>query len=262
MRAPRPASAAGILRKAEPLRRLELLARCELASKRLRSRLERAHSPEGWIDLCFDFESGGVAIVPYQVKSELLALLELLQERPPRTVVEIGTHRGGTLFLFARVAAPDACLVTVDLWGGPFGGGYARERARLYRSFRRDRQRVELVRGDSHQTDTRDRIATLLRGREIDFLFIDGDHSYEGVKCDLELYGPLVSNDGVIAFHDIVPGPPEATGGVPRLWEELKRSSPVRELVADWQQEIAGIGVVRRGDIDRMSDGTAQAASD
>ncbi len=37
---------------------------------------------------------------------------------------------------------------------------------------------------------------------QIDFLFIDGDHSYEGVKTDFELYSKLLSNRGIIAIHD------------------------------------------------------------
>jgi len=37
---------------------------------------------------------------------------------------------------------------------------------------------------------------------KIDLLFIDGDHSYEGVKLDFELYSKLVSPKGVIIIHD------------------------------------------------------------
>jgi len=37
---------------------------------------------------------------------------------------------------------------------------------------------------------------------QIDFLFIDGDHSYEGVKTDFDLYSNLLSDRGIIAIHD------------------------------------------------------------
>lgn len=37
---------------------------------------------------------------------------------------------------------------------------------------------------------------------QIDFLFIDGDHSYEGVKSDFELYSNLLSPKGIIVLHD------------------------------------------------------------
>jgi hypothetical protein len=37
---------------------------------------------------------------------------------------------------------------------------------------------------------------------KIDVLFIDGDHSYEGVKLDFELYSKIVSPKGIILIHD------------------------------------------------------------
>ena len=37
---------------------------------------------------------------------------------------------------------------------------------------------------------------------KIDLLFIDGDHSYEGVKKDFELYSKLLSPSGIISIHD------------------------------------------------------------
>lgn len=36
----------------------------------------------------------------------------------------------------------------------------------------------------------------------IDFLFIDGDHTYQAVMTDWLLYSPLVKSGGIIAFHD------------------------------------------------------------
>lgn len=37
---------------------------------------------------------------------------------------------------------------------------------------------------------------------KIDVLFIDGDHSYEGVKSDFELYSTILSENGIIILHD------------------------------------------------------------
>ena len=37
---------------------------------------------------------------------------------------------------------------------------------------------------------------------KIDILFIDGDHSYEGVKTDFELYSKIMSDNGIIIIHD------------------------------------------------------------
>jgi len=40
------------------------------------------------------------------------------------------------------------------------------------------------------------------QGIKIDFLFIDGDHTYEGVKLDFDLYSNILSDNGVIMIHD------------------------------------------------------------
>jgi hypothetical protein len=42
----------------------------------------------------------------------------------------------------------------------------------------------------------------ILNDIKIDVLFIDGDHSYEGVKKDFELYSTILSKNGIIMMHD------------------------------------------------------------
>jgi predicted O-methyltransferase YrrM len=113
--------------------------------------------------------------------------------------------------------------------------------------FKRGRQRIVPIRGDSHSEETLRRVLDILSGNKLDLLFIDGDHSYEGVKKDYETYSTLVRKGGVIAFHDIVPGPQHLVGGVPRFWSKLKNSLPDSnslEIVAEWNQGGYGIGVV------------------
>jgi predicted O-methyltransferase YrrM len=235
-----------VLRKVK--RRLEGSFAARSAVGALREADSHATTLDEGIDLSFGFDHHGIRIAPYQVRSEIRGLLELLEERRPRVVVQIGTCTGGTLYLLARAAAPDAVLTSVDLYHGQFGGGYSPWRARLYRAFRRPGQRIELVLGDSHTDDTRRRVTRAIGNRPIDFLFIDGDHRYEGVSKDFELYAPLVAPDGLIAFHDIVPGQEAAVGGVPRFWAELKaRGGATRELVEDWHQGSAGIGLLEPG---------------
>jgi predicted O-methyltransferase YrrM len=220
-----------------------------LAPAAIQSFRSRAAGCPSWreaLDLSVSFHFGRIRIAPVQVRSEIEAFLELVAARAPRIVLEIGTAEGGTLFLFTRVATPDAIMVSVDLPGGPFGGGYPSWKTGLYRSFARPGQEISLVRGDSHAPVTAKSVSERLRNQQIDLLFIDGDHTYEGVKADFEMYSPLVRPGGLIAFHDIVPGPEEAVGGVPRLWQELKGASGSREIVADWSQGGYGIGTITR----------------
>ncbi len=214
------------------------------------SRLRRARSglvgADEVLDLAFSFDCRGVSIAPFQMRSEARALMAVVERERPSTVLEVGTANGGTLFLLSRCAPADATLVSIDMEGGPFGGGYPPWRGRLYETFAEDGQAIHLIRGDSHSPDTARRVDGLLRGRPLDLLFIDGDHSYEGASRDLELYGPMVREGGVIALHDIVPGPESVVGGVPRLWAELRGRYPHEELVEDWGQVGCGIGMVRQ----------------
>jgi predicted O-methyltransferase YrrM len=167
-----------------------------------------------------------------QVRSEIDDLLRRLESERPRTLLEIGTANGGSLFLFTRVADDDATIVSVDLPGGSYGGGYSSLRTRLYASFARPRQRLHLLRADSHDRSTRDEVERALAGRSVDFLFIDGDHSLEGVRADFDLYVPLVRDGGTVAIHDIVPGSRELVGGVPQFWREVAEQYAERR---SWQ---------------------------
>ena len=42
----------------------------------------------------------------------------------------------------------------------------------------------------------------ILQDIKIDVLFIDGDHSYDGVKKDFDLYSKIISENGIIILHD------------------------------------------------------------
>ncbi len=91
-----------------------------------------------------------------------------------------------------RVCAPDAHIISVDLPHGEFGGGYPMWKVPIYNAFATSEQRLDLLRGDSHAVKTRARVDSLLRGEMLDFIFIDGDHSHEGVRQDFESYRSLV----------------------------------------------------------------------
>ncbi len=206
-----------------------------------RTRGER--SARRLVSLAFD-GFGGV-IRPFQLREELTALVETLERERPERILEIGTANGGTLFALCRTAVDHAQIVSVDLPGARYGGGYPAWKRLLYGRFALPNQRLQLLRADSHVRATYDRVASLLDGKQLDFLFIDGDHTYEGAKQDFEWYKPLVRPGGSIAFHDIVPNPSEPEMGVDRLWQELKSSHEVEEFVRSWDQAGFGIGVLR-----------------
>jgi cephalosporin hydroxylase len=181
----------------------------------------------------------GDKLRPTQATDEILWLLDQLADLRPVTVVEIGVEHGGTLFLWSRVAAPDALLVAVDM--RPLGKlGRRSAYALVRRALARPRQRIELVMpADSHDPATIERVERLLEGKAVDFLFIDGDHSYEGVKRDYELWLPLVRSGGLVAFHDVGPEVPE----VARFWGELKQTVATEERLSGTEM-VYGIGLV------------------
>lgn len=202
-----------------------------------------AAEPEAWWPLFDDFPE----FRPIQRRVEFVRLLELVQSVEPIRVCEIGSASGGSLCALARAAQADATLVTIDLHLSP-------ERAAAFPRFRRGRQRITCVRGDSHDLATRDRVRAALREAPLDVLLIDGDHSYAGVRRDFELYSPLVRDDGLIVLHDIVRdfgqryGTPTraSTGGVPLFWAEMKtRRSDALEIVEDPNQDGYGLGLLR-----------------
>ena len=217
-----------------------------LAIQAFRTRAAECRSREEALHLAYSFDYAAIRINPVQVHSEISAFLEMIATRAPRVILEVGTANGGSLFLLTRIAAPNAYLVSIDLPGGEFGGGYPAYKAALYRAFALPGQEIELLRADSHDPATVESIAALLGGRAVDLLFIDGDHSYQGVKSDFEMYSPLVRAGGIIAFHDIVTGPESNVGGVPRFWRELKERSEAGEIVADWNQGGYGIGYITK----------------
>lgn len=104
---------------------------------------------------------------------------------------------------------------------------------------------VEVVREDS---------STVAAGwsRPIDLLFIDGDHSYDGVKADWNAFARHVRPFGFVVFHDTLwdlrPDPRYARAdmGVPRFVEELRREGyPV--LTVDQDYGVSLVQPVRHG---------------
>ena len=189
------------------------------------------------------FRYSGAFLQPIQVEEELVKLVEDVRRLRPATVLEIGTSMGGTLYLWTRLAQPDALIISVDLPGGKFGGGYSPLRTPLYERFSREQQQLHLLRASSHDESTIAEVRRLLGGRSVDFLFIDGDHTYEGVKQDWEMYSPLVRPGGLVAFHDIAGNYDDTQ--VKSLWDAIKTKYVHHEYMTH-PRGFYGIGVLTK----------------
>jgi len=214
------------------------------------SKLQKIESnnPEQIFDFVWNFKNG--AIRPMQIKEEFLELLKIFKEHNPKYILEIGTANGETLFSYCKLAREDAIIISVDLPKGLYGGGYPDWKIPIYQAFKKPNQKLYLLREDSHQQETLEKVKEILNGNQLDFLFIDGDHSYEGVKKDFEMYSPLVRKEGIIAFHDINPsmGTVEKSPvGVSILWNEIKnRFGGYLEIIKDKNQDSYGIGIIKK----------------
>jgi hypothetical protein len=110
-------------------------------------------------------------------------------------LTEIAVFRGACqkmreLWLWCQLARPDAVLISIDLPGGEFGGGYHPTDIARFRNYAQGEQSLHFLRRDSHKKVTREAVVKKLNGRKVDLLFIDGDHRYNGVKKDFEMYAP------------------------------------------------------------------------
>jgi predicted O-methyltransferase YrrM len=178
-----------------------------------------------------------------QNEGEIFGMLAFAAEREPRTVVEIGTQTGGTTFLLASMLPSVSLLVGLDL--------FVRNQPRL-RAFTRPALELHFISANSALASTQSALEEALRGRTIDLLFIDGDHSFRGSASDFRSYRRLVTPGGLIAFHDIVPDNTLRDGAeslawageVPVLWDLLRNQYESHEFVDSWQQEARGIGVL------------------
>lgn len=154
--------------------------------------LVRAQEIPGWMQL-----------------AELQWLAEQAQQA--QSIVEIGSWKGRS-----TRALGDHCRGTVyvvDDWILPKEAQdqtnhelVVRGRADIIKEWRANLRdllashRVVLVRGDSSTTGAK--VAKRLQGGAADLVFIDADHSYNGVMLDILAYEPLVRDGGILAGHD------------------------------------------------------------
>lgn len=181
-----------------------------------------------------------------QKRGEILPLLRRLEEMQPRALCEIGTAEGGNLCLFAQSAAPDARILSIDV-------GYTPEQQAAYPWLARSGQKITCMKADSRSSEAQEFVRAWLGDSQLDFLFIDGDHSLAGVSSDFRNYTPLVRSGGLIALHDIVGDyltrhgvdTGFRVGEVPVFWEQLRTSyAQAEELIEHHSQDGFGIGLV------------------
>ncbi|HYM23042.1 MAG TPA: class I SAM-dependent methyltransferase [Vicinamibacterales bacterium] len=139
---------------------------------------------------------GRIAITPWAGAGETECLIG--HARNKRRLAEIGVWEGGTTKLLRQVMAPDGVLFAIDPFpGGSLGLSYQRPIA--HGEVRRIRNgRVVWLRATGRQAASDPRVTAA----PFDFIFIDSDHTFDGLQADWEAWAPRASD--IIALHDVV----------------------------------------------------------
>lgn len=145
---------------------------------------------------------------------------DLVKGFKPNSIVELGTHFGGSYFAFCDSVnnhnTKTKCYA-VDTWQGEEQAGFYDES--VYRFVHRHNIRYasfsNLLRCEF------DKAVSRFDPHSIDLLHIDGFHSYEAVHNDFSTWLPKVSSSGIILFHDVMEK--KEGFGVHLLWSELKQ---------------------------------------
>jgi len=147
------------------------------------------------------FMPGGIL----QARSEIKQLVEEVGERKFKVMAEIGTSCGGTLWLYANLfAEKDGCFIINDMEIPPV----------LKRVMSALEERIGLK---FKVFECKSYLFSLKE--PVEFLHIDGDHSYEAVRHDYYSNFSRVTPGGIIVLHDTMLMP-----GVMKFREELEKS--------------------------------------
>lgn len=209
------------------------------AMRRLREYHSQSRDIDETVSWALNFGGGGYyRLKTLQIPEEITALAKTVVSIRPQVILEIGTAAAGTLLIWSQIASRR--IITCDLKDMSVQSEFCQRFPPPGSNCN-----VTLLSGNSHSREFRGRVETALEGDDVDLLFIDGDHTEEGVRADFLDYRHLVRPGGIIAFHDIVESQPLAMNQVYRLWKTLRNDYATEEFIANPNQCGFGIGILR-----------------
>lgn len=141
----------------------------------------------------------------------------------PKVIVEIGIKEGGNLKVLSTLLPPDGIAVGID------------PRKEIPWKMDDAMCTVHHIPKNSHLLGTAKALKKILKNRKVDILFIDGDHSRDGMLQDFRDYSPFVRKGGIIAVHDIF-----YLKDVAEAWASIKGT----KFESSRNQSSIGIGFV------------------
>jgi predicted O-methyltransferase YrrM len=132
--------------------------------------------------------------------NEKIKLIQLANNVNGNIFLEVGSYLGASsCFIAAGIKKPgkEAKLYCIDTWENDAMTEGKKETFQIFIENTKKYQDIIIpLRGISVE------VAKTFKDI-IDFLFIDGDHSYEGVKADVDAWFPKLNKNAIVIFHDI-----------------------------------------------------------
>jgi predicted O-methyltransferase YrrM len=161
------------------------------------------------------------------VEEEITMIANLVAGLCPVNYLEVGYHEGGSFAILSKLCTGKKLVVDVKRHHYPgfdeFMSG----------------EEYEILIGSSQTQEMFEQVRNFCP--TYDLIFIDGDHTYDGVSRDFELYKQLLSPKGIMLFHDVDPDHAFADGDagqVYKFWQELNEGSKTQMVCSSGNGRI------------------------
>jgi predicted O-methyltransferase YrrM len=149
-------------------------------------------------------------------------MLALVEHARPKVCVELGTWQGASAIPVARAIRRWGGTITcIDTWGGTVEGDATTTQPWMLLACVRNMTQAGVV-GNMRLIPCSTLEAARWWTEPIDYLYVDADHSYEGVLADLRAWVPHVKPGGLILGDDY---DSELFPGVKPAWDEYEREA-------------------------------------
>ena len=179
----------------------------------------------------------------YQHPQELLEFVRFCRGKKVRRYLEIGSRWGDSFYAVMAALPRPSFGVFVDI---PESSEKCRSLTEAVLDLQTMGQEIVGFFGSSRSREMREAIR---KHAPFDLVFIDGDHTYRGVKADWDYYRNLAP---IVALHDVsAPDNWVSDGkpnGVGRLWREIKSCGigQITEFIVPSDRPM-GYGIVQQG---------------